>query len=175
MKFTPSPFQVAPSGAGRPGQVRSRDGTGGLAEGSQVVRWFIVAAMQLADGTVAGRMSCVAPGRRRPPGDSRLAWCWEWLFGLRRSRGWAAAPETAQDLESNSLHPWEPIGPWSYTSRPVIQAGDLDFTAKPNIFEKTAKEKPVDKPHIRIPVSASTPPTNRHSSGSTRSPYPVVV
>ena len=33
-----------------------------------------------------------------------------------------------------------------------------------------AKKKPVDHPHIRMPVSASIAPTNRHSSGSTTSP-----
>src|SRR5262249_25790872 len=35
---------------------------------------------------------------------------------------------------------------------------------------RTAKKNPVDKPHIRIPVSASMPPTRRHAGGSTRSP-----
>jgi hypothetical protein len=35
---------------------------------------------------------------------------------------------------------------------------------------RTAKKKPVDHPHIRMPVSASTPPSSRHSRGSTRSP-----
>jgi hypothetical protein len=34
----------------------------------------------------------------------------------------------------------------------------------------TAKKNPVDHPHIRIPVRASTPPTIRHSSGNTTSP-----
>jgi len=33
-----------------------------------------------------------------------------------------------------------------------------------------AKKKPVDHPHIRIPVNASTPPANRNSVGRTRSP-----
>jgi hypothetical protein len=35
----------------------------------------------------------------------------------------------------------------------------------------TAKNKPVESPHIRMPVSASTPLTRRHSCGSTRSPH----
>ena len=34
----------------------------------------------------------------------------------------------------------------------------------------TAKKNPVDQPHIRIPVRASTAPTSRQFSGSTRSP-----
>ena len=34
----------------------------------------------------------------------------------------------------------------------------------------SAKKNPVDHPHIRMPVSASTPPSRRHSLGSTRSP-----
>ena len=48
----------------------------------------------------------------------------------------------------------------------------------PHRFEpvrRLAKKKPVDQPHIRMPVSASTPPTSRQSAGSTTSPYPVVV
>src|SRR4029079_3683812 len=49
------------------------------------------------------------------------------------------------------------------------------FRCDPKISETTAKNRPVERPHIRMPVSASTPPTNRHASGSTRSPYPVVV
>jgi len=40
----------------------------------------------------------------------------------------------------------------------------------PKIFTKTAKNRPVDRPHIRMPVSASMPPTRRHSARSTRSP-----
>ena len=39
----------------------------------------------------------------------------------------------------------------------------------------TAKKYPVDRPHIKIPVRASTAPTRRHASGNVRSPYPVVV
>ena len=39
----------------------------------------------------------------------------------------------------------------------------------------TVKKNPVDQPHIKIPVKASTPPTSRHFSGKTRSPYPTVV
>src|SRR4029079_11051530 len=38
-----------------------------------------------------------------------------------------------------------------------------------------AKKKPVDQPHMRMPVSASTALPNRHCGGSTMSPYPVVV
>jgi hypothetical protein len=38
----------------------------------------------------------------------------------------------------------------------------------------TVKKNPVDQPHIKIPVKASTPPTSRHFSGKTRSPYPTV-
>ena len=34
----------------------------------------------------------------------------------------------------------------------------------------TVKKTAADQPHIRIPVSASTPPTRRHSAGRTRSP-----
>ena len=37
------------------------------------------------------------------------------------------------------------------------------------------KKNAVESPHIRMPVSASMAPTSRQSSGSTRSPYPVVV
>ena len=33
-----------------------------------------------------------------------------------------------------------------------------------------AKKNPVDSPHIRMPVNASSGPSSRHSSGSTRSP-----
>src|SRR5688572_30338865 len=39
-----------------------------------------------------------------------------------------------------------------------------------NIRLATAKKNPVDHPHIRMPVNASTAPTNCHSFGSTRSP-----
>ena len=34
----------------------------------------------------------------------------------------------------------------------------------------TAKKKAADQPHIRMPVSASTPPTRRHSLGRSKSP-----
>src|SRR5262245_26821765 len=34
----------------------------------------------------------------------------------------------------------------------------------------TAKKNPVDQPHIRMPVRASTAPSSRESAGKTRSP-----
>ena len=44
-----------------------------------------------------------------------------------------------------------------------------------NMRVTVAKKNPVDHPHMRIPVNASTPLSSRHSRGSTMSPYPVVV
>jgi len=47
-----------------------------------------------------------------------------------------------------------------------VSAEDL----KANNFVTMAKKKPVDSPHIRMPVNPSTGPTSRHSFGSTKSP-----
>ena len=45
---------------------------------------------------------------------------------------------------------------------------DADVAAKSLLT--TAKNNPVDSPHIRMPVNPSTAPTSRHSCGSTKSP-----
>ena len=42
-------------------------------------------------------------------------------------------------------------------------------------FADHSEEKPVDSPHIRMPVNPSIGPSSRHSFGSSRSPYPNVA
>ncbi|MNC86894.1 hypothetical protein D3C83_25810 [compost metagenome] len=50
------------------------------------------------------------------------------------------------------------------------RGGGSGMAVASNTRLTTAKKKPVDQPHMRMPVNASTPPTSRHAGGSTRSP-----
>src|SRR5262245_37276700 len=60
------------------------------------------------------------------------------------------------------------LRPYPKTYRLLLQL--VAFESAPYRRLRTAKKNAVDQPHIRIPVSASTPPTSRQSDGRTRSP-----
>jgi hypothetical protein len=89
-------------------------------------------------------------GMRRARNRMRLA------FGAARCKGHGAATARHAGRGFGAHLPWT-----------------LECLAR-NLLA-TAKKSPVDRPHIRIPVSPSTAESSRHSAGRTRSPYPTVV
>lgn len=63
-----------------------------------------------------------------------------------------------------------------YGGRAVSQRSGVPVLARgPYTRLIKAKKKPVDSPHIRMPVKPSTVESMRHSFGSTRSPKPTVA
>ena len=117
-----------------------------------------IASPVLAATDTVARLSSTVNGtmaRTDSTKSSVCASCWSC---------WAANTTGTKASSQSSLLCWMSLS--SCFMGQFCPAADLG----PRNLLTTAKNNPVDSPHIRMPVNPSTAPTSRHSCGSTRSP-----